>query len=93
MDNVVQITDYFKLGLEVKTDETFVINTIIVPRDEGDVEGPIHINEDQSLCIQLNGYAIVPIEEYCGLKGIHLEASIMEDIERTQQKIKRGTLL
>jgi len=37
--------------------------------------------------VQLNGYAIVPLEEYCALSNIPLEESILRDIEVVQNQL------
>jgi hypothetical protein len=91
-NNVVNFSDYYKATGKrtLNTNESYIINTIMVPRNKG--ESLARVDADASLLVQLNGYAIVPIEQYCELKGIPMQPSILEDIERTQKRIDCNAL-
>jgi len=61
------------MKFEKMNDGSFVHNCRIVRRDNDKASVLFHQNGNESVAAFLNGYAIIPLEEYYQLKGEHGE--------------------
>jgi len=63
-------------------DGSYVHNCIVVCRKDDPTPTLFYSKTGSSISAFLNGYAVIPIKEYCELKGIEYNGSKIEEADK-----------